>query len=147
MDDMIQKYWTGETNIQEELSLKKDAPYRQDEDQEYFKLLSDFNAIEPSENMLQPLWNEVEKPKTTKVTRLRPKTWLRAASMVVAISLAGWYWQSQHSARSYTDTEVRLAYEQTKLSLAVLSNKLNNNAQLSTQNLAKFSSTQKRIQK
>ena len=141
-DRLVEKFWKGETTEQEEKLLKSIA------DQDSFKSnypdLSDyFLAIREVEDL--KLDSETRKNilKSTKQSGAQSKViWAYAVAASFALLLAVILSPSRSE---YSDEEIQLAYQQTKATLLMVSDKMNEGTGYA-QNLAHFDKSQQMVQ-
>jgi hypothetical protein len=134
IDELLEKYWQGETTLQEEKELK-----------EHFKASGDVSATSQYMNMLSHSGQkESNKPFTHPGKKIR-QTWLSiAASIVLGVSVAFWVLNDARNQREYVIDDPQEAYEMTRKALFMMSATLNEGASYS-QPLTKINEVQELI--
>jgi hypothetical protein len=134
IDELLEKYWQGETTLQEERALK-----------EHFDAADEHSLVSQYMNGLKP----ENQPKATKSFTHPGKkvrqTWLSiAASIVLGVSVAFWVLNDARNQREYVIDDPQEAYEMTRKALFMMSATLNEGASYS-QPLTKINDVQELI--
>lgn len=146
---LIERFWEGETSIEEE-ELLKQRLQAEDLPEEFEGIAAYFESLEePAElgdDFDAQFLSAIEEK--TKVLTLNPRWWLAAAAVVIAL-LSG-YWFSQEDSQTlaseeYTQEEIDLAWEQTQVALKKIGVEINE-AQEKTLKIKKFNEAKMAIQ-
>lgn len=143
IDHLLEKYWAGESNLEEELILKD---YFQQEDiapqyEQFRPLFQYFSAKEETklsadfdQKLLQQL-KSVEREEVPVVSlnknRVKSKTWMVRIAAAIALLFSLWFLFEKPSNPGLADLdpqeieEAKIAYKQAKAALLLLSGKLN----------------------
>ena len=150
---LVEKYWEGKTNPEEEATLKTwyatNADGSDPEAEQYFSMLGNFNKIKSNPNI------SLELPENPTVRRIKSPwnnnlRYLRnvAAVLMVVVGL-GLIWKIQSVNEKvvdevYTQEEIQQSYEEAKSALLLIASKLNKGKD-TVSALDKFSETKQRI--
>ena len=121
IDALLEKYWNGETSLQEERILKEH--FKKDlsntSNAQFFNMLSKEQKRDTSKRFVHP----------GKSSR---QTWLSlAASLLVGVSVAFWVINDARKQREYVIEDPQEAYEMTRKALMLVSRNLNEGAEYS----------------
>lgn len=145
--ELLKKYWKGETSVVEEQLLKEQLPHLKKELSEseirYFQKVDQFSTLK----MKRPLQEEVfiEETRTLAISVKRRYTLMKmAASFLIIVTSFGIYhnWTTQKQQESIV---ARMAFEEARQSLLLMSSKLNKGTSTTSYHFNKFSSAQQKI--
>lgn len=149
--DLIKKYWEGQTSLAEEQQLKEyfsSEEGRLEATAVYFQQLADFSKLEMPQPLEESLFQEKEK-KTTLAVRSKQRRFsirnIAAAIAFLLFSLTTFQVWKYQKAQSQKALAARVAFEQARQSLLLVSSKLNKGTSTTTYHLQKFSTVQKKI--
>ncbi|MDH3650547.1 MAG: hypothetical protein OEQ53_12765 [Saprospiraceae bacterium] len=145
--ELLERYWEGETSLEEELQLKK--YFAQDyvaEDLEAHQAMFQFFTAESAIKMRQSIRLPIEGAGGARTRRLTHTKWLRnmAAAIVVALGLFFIFSPKQEKleirafAQLDTYDSPELAYEEAKKALFYLSGKMNKGVSTAASSLDKM---------
>ncbi len=158
IEQILQKYWAGETSLEEEKLLiqfftSSEVPAHLEEHQSYFTALHQMQSVKLDdtfdEEILQIIQERGQKDtKTISISR-SPKRWLSMAASFVAILTVGYFgWFHEPNEPKYAVVDSyetpEQAFAQLKNSLMGISGTLNEGKQHSLK-LAKFDQSRKKI--
>ena len=137
-----QKYWEGESSLEDETRLRRQASLSQEE-KNYFNQLTDFSKLEMKKEITTEdlLEEKLEKHPPTTPFHIY---WMRiAAGLLLLVSISIFYnWNSQ---KQQEVLAARAAFEEARNSLLLMSAKLNKGSSSTTYQLNKFSVAQQKI--
>ncbi len=158
IENILDKYWAGETNLDEEKQLieffsSEEVPTHLKEHQEYFFALNTMRSMKLDDSfddeILQLIEERSQKETKTIAINRSPKKWLSIAASLVAIVSIGYFgWIHQPKEQQYAMVDSyetpEEAFAQLKNSLMGISGTLNEGKKQSLK-LAKFDQTKQKI--
>ena len=145
---LLQKYWNGETNLEEEGRLKKSLSNQKEElsesELQYFEQVKQFSKLEMSPAFEQQFLSAIDKKEGATIRQLffRHVSTIAASLLLIIASMVGFSTWSAH--QQAEELAAREAFETAKHSLLLMSSKLNKGTS-ATYKLSKFTSTQQKI--
>lgn len=149
--DLIEKYWAGETDLQEESTLKKyftGADVHPTLEQYralfiYFEKSREDKSLDSIDSAVLEHIQGKAAPKEAKVRSLS-RAWRVAAAVLVLLGAVAVFWQTTNGSGGATeisyvdeDDDPVKAYAELKVALALVSNKLDNGKRQAIKGLAK----------
>ena len=156
VEALLEKYWSGESNQEEELELKRHFSSEEGsshQDAAFFNYTSEKSDLQVLDSSFDDeiLYKITGKPAASKSRKLVVNYWYAAASIVILLSIGIIFKNTviHHDppqAAVVVDTyeDPQKAFEETKKALLFLSSKLNQSSEYATQ-LSKFEQTQEVI--
>lgn len=117
--ELLNKYWDGETTLEEEIFLKGHLHLLPEEEQAYFRGLNNWSQIDMTSNVRLPVTE-------TKVRTLR-RNWMKYAAVIAPLVLAIGFWANLNNTPALpadSFDEPQMALHQTEEALFFVMNKL-----------------------
>ena len=143
---LLDKYWQAESSLAEEQQLREAANAMESEkESQYFNTLHSFSAVTLDASFEEELLKKIDLQEKAK-PRLSSYMTIRniAASVLLVIGAAYsvWFVQEQQQREAIAS---KVAFEEAKASLLLISSKLNKGTSSTTYTIRKFSSTQQKL--